>query len=170
MKIVLSEITDEGLDLDFEETVASNALQLLTPVRTKLRIEKTGHEVFVNGSIVAGVELQCSRCLTRFPKDIEASINVVYHPVEELRGEDKHEVKEDELDMGFYKGDELDIDELVAEQIILSVPMKPLCSESCKGLCPRCGADLNVGACSCAWNEPDPRLAVLKKFFDKGKE
>ncbi len=170
MKIVLSEITDEGLDLDFEETVASNAIQLLTPVRTKLRIEKAGPEVFVKGGIVAGVELQCSRCLARFPKEIEASVNVVYHPVEELKGEDKHEVKEDELDMGFYKGDELDIEELVTEQIILTVPMKPLCSESCKGLCPRCGADLNVGACSCASNGPDPRLAVLKKFFDKGKE
>ena len=170
MKIVLSEITDEGLDLDFEETITSSTVQLLSPVRAKLRIEKLGPEVLVRGDVVAGVELQCSRCLSRFPKDIEASVNVVYHPVEELKGEDKHEVKEDELDMGFYKGDELDIEELVAEQIILSVPMKPLCSEACKGLCPRCGADLNAGSCACATNEPDPRLAVLKKFFDKGKE
>jgi uncharacterized protein len=170
MKIVLSDITEEGLNLNVEVAVTSGPPLLLSPVRADLRIEKAGPEVFVRGDIRAGVELQCSRCLKKFPKDITTRLNVVYHPVEELRGEDKHEIKQDELDMGFYKGDELDIGDLVAEQIILAVPMKPLCSESCKGLCPHCGADLNIGACSCAGKEPDQRFAMLKKILDEGKE
>lgn len=170
MKIVLSDITEEGLNLDIEVAVTSVPPLLLTPVSTKLRIEKAGSEVFVRGGVRAGAELQCSRCLRKFSKDITADVNVVYHPVEELKGDDKHEIKQDELDMGFYKGDELDIEDLVAEQIILAVPMKPLCSESCKGLCSRCGADLNIGPCACEGKEPDPRFAALKEILDKGKE
>jgi uncharacterized protein len=98
------------------------------------------------------------------------NINVVYHPVEELRGEEKHEVREDELDMGFYRDDELDIQDLVAEQILLNVPMKPLCSESCRGICPKCGTDMNVNPCRCEQKKTDPRLAVLKKLLEEGKE
>jgi uncharacterized protein len=170
MKIVVSDITEEGLNLDMEVAVTSGPPLLLSPVMTKLRVEKAGSEVFVRGGVRAGVELQCSRCLRKFSKDIAADVNVVYHPIEELKGEEKHEIKQDELDMGFYEGDELDVEELVTEQIILAVPMKPLCSESCKGLCPRCGADLNMGSCACAGKEPDPRFAVLKNILDKGKE
>ncbi len=170
MKIVLSEITEEGLDIDFEETFTAGPLRLLSPVRAKLRIDKVGSEVLARGELVSDIELQCSRCLASFSKDVSINVNVVYHPLEELTGEEKHEIKEDELDMGFYKGDELDIHDLVQEQIMLSVPMKPLCKETCRGLCPRCGADLNITRCSCEQREPDPRLAVLKKLLDDGKE
>lgn len=170
MKIVLSEITEEGLEIDFEEAFPAGPLRWLSPVKAKLRIDKVGSEVFAKGEVGAEIELQCSRCLRKFPKDIAVSISVVYHPLEELAGEEKHEIKEDELDMGFYKGDELDIYDLVQEQIMLSVPMKPLCSEACKGLCPKCGADLNATTCSCEKREEDPRLAVLKKFFEERKE
>lgn len=170
MKILLSDITDEGLELDFEEAIDSGPLWLLSPVKAKLRIDKVGSEVLANGDVSTSIELQCSRCLKKFSKAVDANINVVYHPLEELKGEEKYEIKEDELDMGFYRGAELDIQDLLMEQIILSVPMKPLCSEACKGICPKCGADLNVDTCSCKMKEPDPRLAVLKKLFNDRKE
>ncbi len=170
MKIVLSDITEEGLDLDFEETFASGPLRLLSPVKARLRIDKVGSEVLARGEVRSDIELQCSRCLSMFSKDIIVDINVVYHPLEELTGEEKHEIKEDELDMGFYKGDELDVYDLVQEQIMLSVPMKPLCNETCRGLCPKCGADLNITKCSCEQKEPDPRLEVLRKLFEGRKE
>jgi len=60
-----------------------------------------------------------------------------------------------------YEGDEIDLTPLVHEQIILALPTRPLCGESCRGLCPRCGANLNAGACGCPAAPPDPRLAVL---------
>ncbi len=170
MKIVLSEITEEGLEIDFKETFPEGPLRLLSPVNAKLRIDKVGSEVLARGEVNSDIELQCSRCLNKFSRPVSVNINVVYHPLEELTGEEKHEIKEDELDMGFYKGDELDIYDLVQEQMMLSVPMKPLCRETCKGLCSRCGADLNVSMCSCQQKEPDPRLAVLKKLFDGRKE
>jgi uncharacterized protein len=169
MKVQVSDITDEGLDLEFQETVKVS-LPLLSPVKARLRFEKVGSEVLAQGEVTTRMELQCSRCLRNFPRDMDMNINVVYHPVEELRGEEKHEVREDELDMGFYKDDELDIQDLVMEQILLNIPMKPLCSESCRGICPKCGADMNVNPCRCEQKETDPRLAVLKKLLEEGKE
>lgn len=170
MKIVLSDITDEGLDLAFQEALSSEEFKLLSPARVTLRVEKIGAEVVAEGKVRTSIELQCSRCLRSFAKDLDVNINVVYHPVEELKGEEKHEIKDDELDMGFYEGDELDVLDLVTEQILLNVPMKPLCCESCKGICPKCGADLNVAPCACESRETDPRLEILKKLLDNGKE
>ncbi|HXX81186.1 MAG TPA: DUF177 domain-containing protein [Thermodesulfovibrionales bacterium] len=169
MKVQVSDITDEGLDLEFQEAVKV-FVPLLSPVKVLLRLEKVGSEVLAQGEVATRMELQCSRCLRNFPKDMDMKIDVVYHPLEELKGEEKHEVKEDELNMGFYKGDELDIQDLIVEQILLSVPMKPLCSESCRGICPRCGADMNANPCRCEQKGTDPRLAVLKKLLDEGKE
>jgi len=169
MKVQVSDITDEGLDLEFQESVKVS-VPLLSPVKARLRLEKVGAEVLAQGEVTTRMELQCSRCLRNFPRDMDMSINVVYHPVEELRGEERHEVREDELDMGFYEDDELDIQDLVVEQILLNVPMKPLCSESCRGICPKCGADKNVNPCTCEQKETDPRLAVLKKLLEEGKE
>lgn len=62
------------------------------------------------------------------------------------------------------QNDELDIDELVLDSLMLSLPSKQLCKDDCKGLCPRCGQDLNEGACGCPEKEPDPRLMKLKDF------
>ncbi len=170
MKILLSEITDEGLDLNFEEVPSSETLKLRSPARVSLHIDKIGPEVFARGNVGTSVELQCGRCLRSFVRDMDLNINVVYHPVEELKGEDKHEIRDDELDMGFYRGDELDVTDIVAEQLLLNIPMKPLCSDSCKGICPVCGADLNTGSCSCERKETDPRLEILKKLLENGKE
>jgi uncharacterized protein len=170
MKILVSEIAVEGLDLEFEEPLKAESLSFLSPARAALHIEKAGPEVFVEGEVTTCIELQCSRCLKNFSRDMALDVHVVYHPAEELQEYERHEIKEDELDTGFYRGDELDVQELVMEQVLLNVPMKPLCSESCRGICPICGTDLNFSTCGCEKKEPDPRLAVLKKLFDKGKE
>ncbi len=164
MKIIISDIPLEGLDLDFESSIETDAL--LTPVRARLRIEKHDTEVFVKGDLTAEAKLQCSRCLKEFQKYLSIPVEVVYHPVEELKEEDTHEIKSEELDMDFYSGDELDPEVLVKEQIELNLPMKPLCSESCKGLCPGCGADLNTVRCSCNLEKTDPRFAALKKLLN----
>jgi uncharacterized protein len=163
MKIIISEIPDEGLDLDLQETVQFD--DSLSLVQAHLRVTKVGTEVVVNGSIETDVELQCSRCLKDFRSMLTIPFEAIYHPLEHLKGEDKHELKVDELDMGFYSQDELDLLDLIKEQIMLSLPMKPLCNELCKGICLQCGADLNTGTCSCSAKEIDPRLEPLKKLL-----
>ncbi len=131
-----------------------------------MRINKTYREVLINGDIKADVDLQCSRCLKDFKLMMNIPVDVVYNPVDELKSEERYELRQDELDMGFYSGDELDLSELIKEQIILNIPMKPLCNELCKGICLKCGADLNYDKCSCGEKEIDPRLEILKKFLN----
>jgi uncharacterized protein len=163
MKITIPDIPKEGLDLDVEETIDAGFIS--SPVKGKLRIEKMGEEVMVTGEMNAEVKLQCSRCLKEFYRVLSVPVDVVYHPVEELKGEEHHKVTPDELDTDFYSGEELDLLDLMKEQVSLNMTMKPLCSDSCKGLCPGCGVDLNVDRCKCGARNIDPRLRELKKLL-----
>jgi len=164
MKVLISEIPEEGLELEPQELLKFD--DSFSPVRVRLRVEKVGTEVLVRGDIMAEIELKCSRCLKDFKSPLIISVEVVYHPVQELRGEERHELKVDELNMDFYSGDELDLLNLIKEQVTLNLPMKPLCNTLCKGICLKCGKDLNEGTCSCSGRDIDPRLEVLKKLLD----
>jgi len=169
MKIVIPDIPEEGLFVDFEEKVSIEGFTVPSPVKAQLAVNKTVHEVMITGSLVVELEMECSRCLKNILQAQDLPVSVVYHPAEEI-GSEKHGLHDDEMDTGFYTGEELDLDELIREQIMLSAQMKPLCNENCKGLCPKCGIDLNIATCTCVQKEIDPRLEVLKKLLDKEKE
>lgn len=165
MKIIISEIPKEGLDTEFEEKIQWNTFS--SPIRARLRIEKVGTEVTVKGNLAAEIALQCSRCLNKFYREVEIPVDAVYHPAEELKGDEHHEIAAEELNMDFYTGDELDLIDLLKEQVILNIPMKPLCSDLCKGICPRCGTDLNADTCKCSNENIDLRFEGLKKLLEK---
>ncbi|GER94412.1 hypothetical protein A45J_2173 [hot springs metagenome] len=168
MKVIISEIPDEGLELELTEKISSDeSIKIVAPVKASLKIDKKGSEVIITGRAKGTVELQCSRCLKAFDMDIDSAINVVYHPASEINKEEHYELKGDELDTGFYKNDTLDTEDLLKEQLVLNIPMKPLCSNDCKGLCPKCGANLNITQCNCLTSEVDSRLAVLKQLLNK---
>ncbi len=163
MKIYIPEIPLEGLDIDLEERAEIN--NFVVPVSAKLKIQKVGTEIIVKGSLISDVMLQCSRCLKDFSMRTLINVDVMYHPVEELIEEETYEIKTNELDMDFYSGEELDIMNLINEQIVLNIPMKPLCSETCKGICINCGTDLNEDICKCRTSAIDPRFESLKLFL-----
>jgi uncharacterized protein len=163
MKILIQDIPREGLDVNLEEIIESGAVSC--PVAARLKIEKLGAEIMVKGDLAVEVKLQCSRCLKDFHRTVSVPVDAVYHPIEELKDENGHEVKSEELDLDFYSGDELDLTELLNEQIVLNTPMKPLCNELCKGICSGCGADLNSGNCACSGINIDTRFAGLKKLL-----
>lgn len=169
MKITIADIPDEGLEIDLKEKTDIEDVTLFSPVSGHLRVEKSGDEILVRGGLHAELGLRCSRCLKEFERRVDIPVSVVYHQVEETAA-GRHALRNDEMDTGFYRGEELDLQELAREQILLSIQMKSLCSESCKGLCPRCGADLNLETCGCVTKEIDPRLEALKNFFEKRKE
>ncbi|MEW6109381.1 MAG: DUF177 domain-containing protein [Nitrospirota bacterium] len=169
MKIAIEDILDEGLNLDIEEEFSLENHSLVSPVTAHLGLRKTGQEIIINGELRAELEFQCSRCLKKFIKHLAIPIEVVYHPLEEL-SPDKHELKNDEMDMGFYTGEEIDLQDILKEQILLNIQIKTLCDENCKGICSKCGSDLNIETCNCGGKEPDQRLEVLKKIFEKRKE
>lgn len=167
MKIIISEIPEEGIDLELDESIALESVKTLSPLHAVLKIRTIGSEVLVNGSMEGDIELTCSRCLNAYAMKASSPINVVYEPSAMLDKEEHHKLKSDELDIGFYKNDTLDTDEVLVEQLLLSIPMKPLCSSECKGICPKCGADLNVSGCNCSTSEVDSRLKVLEQLLKK---
>jgi uncharacterized protein len=164
MKLRIPDIPQEGLDLDIEENIDSDIAR--SPVRARLRIDKRGPEIMVKGDLMTEVNLSCSRCLKEFNARLTVPVDAVYHPLEELKDESHlNEVKTEELDLDFYSGEELDLLDLMKEQVELNLPMKPLCDEACRGICPKCGADLNVKSCTCSVKDRDPRFESLKKLL-----
>ncbi len=168
MKIKVSEIPEEGIDVDEKTPVTLNERETQASVR--FHIDKSGPQVLVRGTVEAAMRLTCGRCLKEFVKDISMPVDLAYNPVEEME-EEHGAIGKKELDMGFYKADEIDTGVIASEQLLLNVPIKVLCSEACRGICPRCGSDLNVEGCVCppADMTSPSKFDELKKYFEGNK-
>jgi len=120
--------------------------------------------VRVQGELGAEMELTCARCLEALSRPMTAHFNQYYqsNAHHSLTGEIA--LQEKDLEVGFFTGDFIDVSDIVREQILLSLPMKPLCQEDCRGLCPACGRNRNRDGCRCGPVVSDPRLAPLLKF------
>ena len=115
------------------------------------------------GNVETELELTCSRCLEPYRLPAVGGIRpAVSAGVSAVSAETEHEMEEDDLETSYYRDDQIDLNELLREQFYLALPMKPLCREDCRGLCPQCGTNLNTGTCGCAPAWDDPRLAALK--------
>jgi uncharacterized protein len=110
------------------------------------------------------IELMCSRCLEDFPLAVDEAFDVLFLPHAEPATAEERAIEDDDLSTAFYSDNVIDLGQLVREQCYLVVPMKPLCSEACRGLCPECGANLNNASCDCRQTWVDPRLAVLQNL------
>jgi uncharacterized protein len=141
------------------------------PVQLSMDVEKAGADAFaVKGRATTTLELACSRCLEPFEIPVDAAFELRYVPHAENTGEGEREIAEDDLITAYYREGMLDISELLREQFQLALPMKPLCSDACRGLCPQCGANLNRADCGCRSAWEDPRLAPLKQLLTREKE
>lgn len=169
MKIEVFEIPEDGLNIEIEEIPKIEGIKITKLFNAVFRIEKKEKEVFVKGIINGEVELQCSRCLKDYKMPIKSIVELSYHPIEELNKEELVELKSDEMDVDFYRKGLIETEDIVRDQILLSIPMKPLCSEDCKGLCHICGTDLNEFSCGCTTKETDPRMAVLQTLLRRMK-
>ena len=137
--------------------------RLVSPVTLSFDADRREPGRFrVAGRVTGEVELECSRCLEPFRMPLASDFDLRYVPRTENIGEGEREVEEDDLTTAFYDDEQIDLAHLVMEQFHLALPMKPLCKDDCKGLCPECGTNLNAGACDCNRTWEDPRLAALK--------
>jgi uncharacterized protein len=141
-----------------------DAYRVVAPVRVDLEIHKDKDRFRLTGTAQTELELACGRCLEPFRLPFENQIDVRYLPSSELSTEDEREVAEGDLDSGYYRDDQIDLNELLREQFYLALPMKPLCRDNCAGLCSQCGTNLNTGTCQCTSQWEDPRLAPLKEL------
>ena len=145
--------------------------RVAAPVRLSMDVEKAGVDVYrVRGRVATRLEMACGRCLEAFDIAVDVPFELRYMPESADDGDSEREVAEDDLTTAYYREGALDVNELLREQFQLALPMKPLCSEACKGLCVVCGANLNTTACGCTPQWEDPRLAPLKGLLDHQKE
>ena len=161
MIVRVSELEEQGLRIDDVAalgTVFTDPSWRLEAVA--LEVEPDGRDVFVRGRLQASVEQTCGRCLEVFRARVDAPVDLRLVP--KPAGADSVELGADDLDVDFYENDELDVARVVGNEAVLALPMKPLCREDCRGLCPSCGANRNVSPCTCDPRPPDPRLAALR--------
>lgn len=173
MKININNIPDEGLDV--QTTKDRNWLQsifgdvgendfTLDEIHITCNIRKLQQSVFLNGAIETVIHTTCSRCLETAMLPVSASFRYTLMPAKAEESREEIELSEEDLEYGYYEGEIVDCDPLIYEQIVLQIPIKVLCTEDCRGLCPDCGTNFNIEACNCASDRVDERLAVLKKL------
>jgi len=150
-----------------EVSEADDAYRIVAPVQLEFEIHKDKDKFRLQGRVRTELELPCSRCLEPFRMPVDASFDQLYLPASAMATEPERELQEDDVDSSYYRDDQIDLNELIREQFYLVLPMKPLCVEDCKGLCPQCGTNLNTGTCDCATEWVDPRLAALKQLNTK---
>jgi uncharacterized protein len=118
-------------------------------IQGAMRLEKHGWDILVRGHLQGQLQLACSRCVESFAQPVDADFDLLLVPGPGPGGSDEEELSAPDLDLDYYTGETLDLEPIIREQIILMMPLKPMCTEDCRGLCPRCGAVLNLEACTC---------------------
>lgn len=134
-------------------------------------VENTPGEVRVQGHLRVDMEVQCDRCMESALKPIDSDFDLYYrpaaaanprHPAEEVQ------LDEGEIDLAFYEGTGLDLQDILREHILLSMPMQRVCSPGCLGICPACGQNRNLTLCKCQAKPLDDRWASLKNLNTRG--
>jgi len=156
-------------------TADPNDFRVAEPVHLALDVKKNGNRVAVTGRVTTSLDVACSRCLEPFRVTVDAHVDLTFYPATDPLATakpartspksdeaDGDEVKDDDLGVSFYSDDVIDLEQIMGEQFYLALPMKPLCTEDCKGLCPLCGINRNRDTCSCESAWVDPRFDVLR--------
>ena len=164
MKVTVSGIPEEGLQFESDLPVIIYNKTKPDTAHVFIKVFRFEKRVLVEGSVKMDAAIKCSRCLNESLSPLDIAFREEYVPAEDTGKEEEKELSQKDLDLSYYRDDEINIDEIIKEQVLLSVPMKPLCREECRGLCPVCGKDLNEGACECKRDKIDPRLAPLARL------
>jgi DUF177 domain-containing protein len=175
------DIHDLELDpIEFDTEFQPGALDLTPDVRQQTPLKAKGRaelleefqgrgqkisDIRLVGSLSTKLEVSCARCLEPVQLDISREFDLIYRPEGvDAAGKDEISVTQAEAEIGYYTDEGLLLEDFLCEQVLLSVPIKTVCREECKGLCPYCGKNLNVESCSCKVEPKDPRWDALKSF------
>ncbi len=147
-------------DFDFSGVEFNSVYPFTTPVKLRGAVINETDIVYIRAVASLRFDAVCDRCAREFSRDMTV-------PVEHILVSELNEEDNDEFILA--EGMQLDVEQLVLEDILLSLPMKTLCKEECKGMCSQCGKNLNDGPCDCK-KEIDPRLAALSELFAEDGE
>jgi uncharacterized protein len=169
-------------NLEFDENYQPGAIEfgpefrqigpLHSKGRAELIVEHRGHRQDVEDiRLVAGVEAQlefsCARCLEPVVDDVNRAFDLIYRPQGVDKRADESSISEAETEIGYYQGEGLLLEDALREQVLLATPVRALCREDCKGLCPQCGLNLNVEQCNCEQRPADVRWDALSDIKKK---
>ena len=168
MIIDIDRIPDVGLKISkefefFNSDLVEESATFLEPVRAEMSVKKTCEEILIKGRIRSRLSVVCSRCLLPYEFTVDSDFDLVYIPEE--TDTLKEQLEKEDLSKLFYSDRIIDIKMEVLEQLNLTFPFKPLCSQDCQGICPVCGKIIRNETCSCLRDESDPRLEKLKTFL-----
>ena len=164
--VFTSQIGEESKEIPLEMTVYQDGLQEY-PILEKTPVSFTFTNIGVGKVSVKGnarvvLQMQCDRCLKEVQQPVDLQFEIeVYTPDTEVEEADYQE---------FMEQYSLNVEELISNEILMSLPAKVVCKEDCKGICKVCGNDLNLGECGCDTFVPDPRMAAIKDIFNANKE
>ena len=148
-------------------SLADEDFRVVAPVDFRAHVSKDTQKVRLTGRVKTTLETGCGRCLEPFQILVDAPFDLMFLPEIEPGPAGEKEIENDDVGVSHYKDDVIDLGEVMREQFILALPMKPLCRPDCKGICPICGANRNRQDCECREEWVDPRLAGLKNLLKR---
>ncbi len=177
MIINLSAIEFGPKHFDFEfdhdwwkcEKEDSQILGLDRPLECHIDIAKAGVRYVLDGKIFTHLLMACDRCLEPFRHKLDLKFRLFLSPNFTESVQSEIELSEDDMSVQFVRSSEVDLNDIVREQIYLSLPMKSLCRKDCSGLCPICGTNLNKERCKCLRGEGHPGFSMLKALKLNGE-
>jgi DUF177 domain-containing protein len=168
--------------LGFDETLSPGTIDLGADVtqtgplvasgRAELVRENRGaresvEDIRLVGNVSTQLEVRCARCLEPVAEKIGESFDLIYRPQGVDAIAEEQSISSAETEIGYYQGEGLLLEDVLKEQILLALPVKQVCRQDCKGLCPHCGTNLNNASCDCAAAMPDPRWSALEDIRKK---
>ena len=176
MKVAVDRLKSRPLDLHIEEPVETfpvlagmqndQVCKFTGPVNGDITAAHEYDHIRVNGRVSVPLSLSCSRCLVDYDSFVDINFTVLFRKDTEKQTVDEDDIELGEMDLlsSVYQGDEIDLTHEIEEQVAMEIPLKPLCSDSCKGLCHTCGIDLNTSGCTCIKETASFAFSALKDF------
>ncbi len=185
MELLVDRLTEDPSELEFagaadwlERWSADPELAraLAQPARFRLQAHRMGEDLYIEGTAEGEFQLGCGRCLERYRQPVREPFRLVLEPAGSRVPADPEGaetlardglVLSDELEAGWFRGSEVQLDHFFQEVLVAGLPQKPLCREECAGLCPSCGIDRNVESCECREERPHSPFAALAGLRDR---
>lgn len=159
--------------IEFDVTYAPGEIAFDNEVTQRGNLKAAGYaqlfpntlgEIRIHGEVKVEMQAACDRCLETAIHPIDSSFDLFYRPEPRKVAHQEIRIDDGEVDVSFYKGDGVALEDALREFVFLSMPMRLICREDCKGICPSCGGDRNATPCDCASKARDSRWEALRNL------
>ena len=176
LPVRITDIPESGILIEREESPEvfpilkdlekTGECKFISPIKLSVEVKAIGQMYRMSGSFNTDVQLNCSRCLSEFKKPLSEVFDMAFaHSGSDTTDEGDYQDKEltaEEIGVTYFHGEEIDLKDALQQQLIMSLSQRPLCKEACRGLCQKCGANLNDGDCRCTKDQINDRFEILK--------